>query len=465
MRTVLTLFLGFVAAAGAAADDVSQEMLENWPAWRGPLATGVAPLGHPPLEWDENTNVKWKVKIPGEGDSSPIVWGDKIFLTTAVQTDRPGEPEAVPDEGEKKTPTVGTSRGFRVPGYGIRKADHYWRFTVMCLDRRTGETVWEDVAKEVVPHEGRHPDGSYASSSPVTDGRNLYVSFGSRGVYCYDLAGKRKWSRDLGRMLMFNTFGEGTSPVVHGDSLIIDWDHQGESFLYCLDAATGQTRWKVPREESSTWATPLVVDFGGRTQVIVHGTPRVRSYDLKTGEPLWACGGQGPSAIPSPVTDGRAVYAMTGFITNSLFAIPLDAAGDISDDDEKVRWKSRRIGTPYVPSPLIYGELLYFTVGNKGLLTCVDTETGDVVVDRQRLEGISNVYASPVGAEDRIYITSREGTTVVIERGRFEKSGDKNRVAILATNKLDEQFDASPAVAGGQMFLRGSEHLYCISAE
>jgi outer membrane protein assembly factor BamB len=165
------------------------------------------------------------------------------------------------------------------------------------------------------------------------------------------------------------------------------------------------------------------------------------------------------------VSDGRMVFAMTGFITNSLFAIPLDASGDITDDDAKIAWKSRRIGTPYVPSPLIYGDLLYFTVGNKGMLTCVNAKTGEVVVDRQRLEGISNVYASPVGADDRIYITSRDGTTTVIERGRFEKSGDKNEAVVLATNKLDEQFDASPAVAGREMFLRGREHLYCISAE
>jgi outer membrane protein assembly factor BamB len=484
MRTVLTLFLGFIAAANCGAADVSQEMLENWPAWRGPLATGVAPLAHPPLNWDENTNVKWKVKIPGDGDSSPIVWGDKILLTTAVKTDRPGEPEPLPEtattdppdasaakadaakaDAAKSRPTVGTSRGFRVGGYGITKPDRYYKFVLMCLDRHTGRTLWEDVAIEAVPHEGHHPDGSFASASPSTDGKNVYVSFGSRGVYCYDLAGKKLWSRDLGRMLVFNTFGEGTSPVVRGDSVVVNWDHQGESFLYCLDAATGETRWKVPRDATTTWATPLVVDVNGRTQIVVHGTPKVRSYDLATGELLWTCAGQGPSAIPSPVTDGRIVYAMTGFITNSLFAIPLDSAGDISNDDAKVAWKSRKIGTPYVPSPLVYGDLLYFTVGNKGMLTCVDAKTGEVLVDRQRLEGVSNIYASPVGAQDRIYITGREGTTVVIERGRFEKSGEKNVVPLVATNKLDEAFDASAAVAGSQIFLRGAEHLYCISAE
>jgi outer membrane protein assembly factor BamB len=484
MRTILTLLLGFVtAAACCAADNVSQQSLENWAQWRGPLATGVAPLAHPPLHWDDNTNIKWKVKIPGDGDGSPIVWGDKIFLITAVKTDRPGKPEPEPqpkfapqeakpaakadaNDGQPdaaKKPAVAPSRGFR--GYGITTPEHYYKFVVLCLDRQSGRTLWEDVAAEAVPHEGHHPDGSFASASPSTDGKLLFVSFGSRGVYCYDLAGKKKWSRDLGRMWIMNMFGEGSSPVIHGDSVILNWDHQGESFLYCLDAATGETRWKIPRDPTSTWATPLVVDSNGNTQVIVHGTPRVRSYDLKTGELLWACGGQGPSAIPTPVTDGRTVYAMTGFITNSLFAIPLDATGDISNDDKKIAWKSRKIGTPYVPSPLIYGELLYFTVGNRGLLTVVDSKTGEVLVDRQRLEGAANIYASPVGAEDRIYIASRDGTTVVVERGRFETSGDKKAVPILATNKLDDQFDASPALAGSQLFLRGREHLYCISAE
>ena len=475
--TTLTFFLCTLAAIAQGAENtVSSEMLANWPQWRGPLATGVAPLGKPPVNWDENTNIRWKVKIAGDGDASPIVWNDKIFLITAVKTDRKGEPEPAPElaardakeaKDAKDDPSKSShskSRGLRLGGYGIAKPANYYEFIVLCLDRKTGKTIWQDVATEAVPHEGHHPDGSFASASPTTDGRQVYVSFGSRGVYCYDMQGQKKWSRDLGRMVIFNTFGEGCSPVVHGDSVIVNWDHQGGSFIACLDAGTGETKWKVDRDETSTWATPLIVETGSRTQVIVHGTLRVRSYDLKTGELLWACGGQGPSAIPSPVSDGKRVFAMTGFITNSLFAIPLDATGDITGDKEKIAWSTRKVGSPYVPSPLLDGELLYFTAGNKGILSCYDVNKGEAIVDRQRVEGISNIYASPVGADGHIYFTGRDGTTVVIERGKFEKDGDKQRIAIVATNKLDDSFDSSAAIGGGEMLLRGNEYLYSIAA-
>ena len=179
---------------------------------------------------------------------------------------------------------------------------------MICVDRRTGKTLWQQMANEAVPHEGHHPDGSFASASPMTDGKNLYVSFGSRGVYCFDLEGNPKWSRDLGRMKVINKFGEGSSPVVYGDTVIVNWDHQVGSFIIALDAKTGETQWKVDRDESSTWATPLVVEQADRMQVMVSGSKRVRSYDLKTGELIWACGGQTPSAIPCPVSDGKNVY-------------------------------------------------------------------------------------------------------------------------------------------------------------
>jgi outer membrane protein assembly factor BamB len=338
----------------------------------------------------------------------------------------------------------------------------------MCVDRESGRTLWQKIAREEVPHEGHHPDGSFASASATTDGKRVYVSFGSRGVYCYDMAGEQKWTRDFGHMTIFNRFGEGTSPVVHGDSLVLNWDHQGGSNIMCLDAATGETRWKVDRDETTTWATPLLVDRDGRTQVITHGVKRVRSYDLKTGELIWACGGQGPSAIPCPVTDGKLTFAMTGFMLNTLTAIPLDSSGDITQDKEKIAWK-RNQGTPYVPSPLLYGDLLYFTSSNKGILTVLKASTGEPLVDRQRLQGIQNIYASPVGAAGRVYLTSREGNTLVIKHGEFERAeGDEKtpgKPIILATNKLDDRFDASPVVIGNQMILRGREYLYCISAQ
>jgi outer membrane protein assembly factor BamB len=257
-------------------------------------------------------------------------------------------------------------------------------------------------------------------------------------------------------MTIFNYFGEGSSPVVHDDLVILNWDHQGGAFITALDARSGETVWKVDRDEYSTWATPLVIEHNGRTQVIVNGTQRVRSYDLKTGEIIWECGGQVRAAIPCPVSDGQLAFAMTGYIGNALFAIPLDSTGDITDTD-KIAWKRKEPGTPYVPSPLLYGELLYFTGSNRGLLSCLEAKTGTPLIDRKRLEGISNIYASPVAADNRIYFTGRDGTTVVVKVG--------GALEILATNKLDDRFDASAAIVGDEIILRGREHLYCIAAE
>jgi outer membrane protein assembly factor BamB len=435
----------FLATATARGADLNlpAPQLQNWGQWRGPLANGIAPLANPPTNWDENTNVKWKVKIPGKSTATPIVWGDQVILVTAIPTDREIELPPPPAEAPKNP-------------FNIRRPKNFHQFAVMSVDRRTGQTRWQQIAKEEVPHEGHHPDGSFASASPVTDGKQIYVSFGSRGVYCYDLEGNQKWSRDLGKMMIYNFFGEGCSPVVHGDSVIFNWDHQAGSFITSLDAKTGETKWKVDRDENTSWATPLVVEYNGRTQVIVNGTKRVRSYDLKTGEVIWECGGQVLAAIPCPVSDGQIAFAMTGYTGNALFAIPLDSTGDITDTD-KIAWKRKDPGTPYVPSPLLYGDLLYFTASNRGLLSCLNAKTGEPVIDRKRLEGIANVYASPVGAADRIYLTSREGNTLVIKRG-----GD---LEILATNKLDDRFDASAAIVGNQIILRGIENLYCISAE
>lgn len=477
----------FASVCLAAPSDAPPDVSKQWSQWRGPLANGVAPLATPPTAWAEDKNVRWKVEIPGDSTATPIIWGEKIFLITAIKTDRLGEPEPEAKSAEDKpaaddklasasdpksdapADAAGKKPGLRVRGFNnVAKPTNVFQFVVLCVDRATGKTLWQHLAKEAVPHEGHHPDGSYASASPTTDGKQLYVSFGSRGVYCYDLDGKQKWARDLGRMTIFNTFGEGCSPVVHGDSVILNWDHQLGSFIACLDAATGETRWKVDRDENSSWATPLVLDYDGRTQVVVHGSKRVRSYDLKTGELIWACGGQGPSAIPCPVSDGKLVYLMTGFITNTLTAIPLDSQGDITETKEKLAWK-RNTGTPYVPSPLLYGELLYFTASNKGILSVLNAATGQPVIDRQRMQNLENVYASPVGAAGHVYLTSREGTTVVIKHGQFDTSESsepgKAKAIVVATNKLLDRIDASPAMVDSEVFLRGRKYLYCIAED
>ena len=231
--------------------------------------------------------------------------------------------------------------------------------------------------------------------------------------------------------------------------------------------------WKVDRDETTNWATPLVVDYKGRKQLIVNGLKRVRSYDLKTGEVIWACAGLTPSAIPSPVSDGKNVYCMSGFLGTAAYAYPLDSMGDLTEADRKneapIAWKRRQPGTPYVPSPLLDGELLYFTASNKGILSCLNAQTGEPLIDRQRITGLENIYASPVAAADKIYLTSREGNTVVIKRGEIDKGTEgadsaKGKAIVMATNKLDDTFDASAAIVGDAIFLRGRENLYCIEA-
>jgi outer membrane protein assembly factor BamB len=315
--------LAALAATGRA--DFAEEAPTNWHRWRGPDATGVAPHGNPPLKWDAQTNIKWKVPIEGRGSASPIVWGDKIFLLTAVDTG-----QADPD------------------GAGSKNVHE---FKVICLSRAAGERLWERVAREQAPHESLHETNTPASGSPTTDGKFLYASFGSHGIYCYDLEGNLKWEKDLGDMRTRNEFGEGVSPVIHDDSLIVNWDQEGDSKIFVLDAATGDVKWQQPRDEVTSWNTPIVVEGGGRTQVVVNGSNRSRGYDLESGEVLWECGGQAFNAIASPVALGEVVYCMTGFRGNAVYAIPLDAKGDITGTDI-VLWHWDKAG-PYVSSPIL----------------------------------------------------------------------------------------------------------------
>ncbi|MEK6258267.1 MAG: PQQ-binding-like beta-propeller repeat protein [Planctomycetota bacterium] len=424
------------------AGDFSKERLHNWHQWRGPEASGVAPHGDPPVEWDQSRNVKWKVEIPGQGKSTPIVWENRIFVTTAVNTGKVVEGVPKPEDQPQRQ-------------FGIKFPNTLFRFVVLCLDRETGKTLWEQTAVEELPHEGHHGDNSHASASPTTDGQFVYVSFGSRGVYCYDLHGQQKWQKKLGNVSTRLSFGEASSPVVHGDVVLLIRDNETDSRILALDAKTGETRWEVPREESSAWATPLVVEHGGHTQVITNASRRVRSYDIADGKILWECGGQVGNVTPSPVLFGEQVICMSGYRGSAALSLPLKATGDITGSD-LIAWKFDR-DTPYVPSPLLYGDLLYFNKLNNGILTLLDARTGKPILESTRLQGLSNVYASPVGAADRVYFVGRDGTTVVLKRSAT--------LEILATNRLDDLIDASPAIAGKQFFLRGQKHLYCLQSQ
>jgi outer membrane protein assembly factor BamB len=415
--------------------------IEQWPHWRGPLATGEAPQADPPVTWSEKSNVRWKAALPGRGSSTPVVWGDSVFVAAAVDTKRAAKPEDIvraPKELERKTEVPGT----------------YHQFILFCFDRQTGAVRWQKIAAERVPHEGHHATHSYAAGSPTTDGKHVWVSFGSQGVYCYDFAGNLTWKRELGLMWTRFGFGEAVTPVLHGDALVLNYDQELKSRLIVLDARTGETKWEVERDDVTSWNTPCVVDHAGKGQIIVNGTKKARGYDLATGQLLWECGGNSINAIPSPLAADGVVYCMSGFLKYQAVAIPLGARGELTDS-AKLIWKHTK-GTPYCPSPLLVGGKLYFTQGNEVLLTCLDAKTGKTEIDRERLPLVTSFYGSPVAARGRIYLVDRDGTALVLKQG--------NTVEVLATNRLDDHFDASPVAVGRQLLLRGHENLYCLEA-
>ena len=408
-----------------------------WPQWRGPLANGVATAANPPLEWSETRNVRWKVEIPGRGSSTPIVWGDRLYLSSAIPVGVTGDAQHAPRGGLEP-------RGVH-------------RFVVMAIDRTTGRTVWERVAREQEPHEAAHTDnGAWANGSPITDGEHIYAYFESFGLYAYDMDGALVWEKDLGDKRMRNEFGEGSTPALHGNTLVIVWDHlNGDgSFVAALDKRDGKELWRQPREEIDTWATPLILEVNGRPQVIVPAQQRIRSYDLETGNIVWEGDGLTMNPIPSPVHEDGLVILMSGFRGNDLRAIRVaEARGDI-DGTNAVAWSFDR-DTPYVPSPIIANGVLYFLKTNSGILSAFDAKTGTPHYQNQRLEDLPNVFSSPVAAGDRVYFTGREGTTIVVKSGpTFE---------VLAKNMLDDGFDASPALVGNEMYLRGYTHLYAIA--
>jgi outer membrane protein assembly factor BamB len=396
----------------------------------------VSPTADPPTEWSETRNVRWKVEIPGRGSASPIVWGDRVYVTTAVPVGVSGDAQHAP-------------RGSVTPR-GVH------RFVVLALDRKTGKTVWERVAREQEPHEQSHVDnGTWASGSPLTDGERLFAYFESFGLYTYDLNGTLLWEKDLGDKKMRNEFGEGSTPALYGNTLVVVWDHiGGQSFVIALDKRDGKELWRVPRKEIDTWATPLVLNVNGRPQVIVPAMERVHAYDLENGSLVWESDGLTMNAIPSPVHADGLVFLMSGFRGNDLKAIRVaDAKGNI-DGTSAIVWSLDR-DTPYVPSPVLADGILYFLKSNSGILTAVDAKTGKPHYANQRLDGVPNMFASPVAARGRVYFPGREGTTLVIRSGPSYE--------VLAKNVLDDGFDASPALVGNEMFLRGYKYLYAIA--
>jgi outer membrane protein assembly factor BamB len=376
------------------------------------------------------------------GHATPIIRGDQIILLSAVPTDQKADiPETEGDQegNEWMSPS---------------STEYIHRFVVTSVDRNSGAIQWETTVREELPYSHTHQFGSWASGSPATDGEMIYAYFGSHGLYGLDFQGNILWEKDLGRMEKVMSFGEGSSPVVHKDRLIILRDHQGESNLVVMDKQTGNTIWEKPRDEISSWSTPLVVEVGGKTQLITSATNKVRSYDLNTGDIIWECSGLTRNVIPSPVYADGIVYVMSGFRGNALLAVDLSRAkGEITGTDAIVFTFDQN--TPYTPGPVLMGGKLYFLKANNGYLTCLDAGDGTPYYSNQKVEGINEIFTSPLGVRDRLYIIGTSGTGVVVKHGeQFE---------VLAQNQLNDRFFASPVVVENELYLRGEKFLYCIS--
>jgi outer membrane protein assembly factor BamB len=427
------------------AASLSVAYAENWPGWRGPGSLGISTEKGIPTQWDLSKNIKYKVEVPGLGHSSPIVWGDRIFVTTAVNAD-PAEAD-----WEKGFPRV------------QRKPDASevsWK--VLCYERDTGKLLWEQTAIRRKPVSPRHTKNSYASQTPVTDGTYVYAFFGDQGMYCYDFQGKLIWSRDLGNFTMRNGWGMGSSPVLYRNLLIQTCDQEtGQSFIVALDKKTGKTVWRDDRDELSSWSTPYLYLQGSRPELIVNATNAIRSYDPESGKLLWEC--RGPATkitTPTPTSSNGLIFVSSGFIaepTRPITAFRPGASGDITLKDGETKsaaiaWR-QLTAAPYIPSPIAYGDYIYVLL-DQGFIACYEAKTGKEVYGKTRIDIGAIFSASPVAVDGKLYCASEDGDVYVIKAGP--------EYALLAKNSLGESIMASPAVSDGRMFIRAIGHLYCI---
>ncbi|MFN9642793.1 MAG: PQQ-binding-like beta-propeller repeat protein [Pirellula sp.] len=464
---------------------------DNWPNWRGPQNNGASLTASPPTQWNASSGILWKSPIDGEGSSTPIVWDQQVILLSAFKTEKT-DPESSAQvqfsmdsesrfRSSSSNPEPEAPKTRRVPSVarvvessdvhsGIRdigrddrsggkRANPYptnvYKFLVSSFDLRTGAKNWQLPVVEESPHEGGHETNNFASCSPATDGKCIYVFWGSRGIFCLDMQGKMLWSSDLGQKYTRLQFGEGASAALHGNTLIVPWDHESESYLAALNTENGDLKWKTGRSpEKTTWATPVVVEVGDQTQVIMHGRV-VRGYDFRDGSLLWECDGQTENPIPTPLVYQQNVIVMSGYRGAACYSISLSSRGTVSSNSDSIRW-TYPFNTPYVPSPTLYQDKIYFLYENQALLTCLNAATGKPIYARKKIGELSDIYASVGSADGKIYIVDRTGTTAVVDAG---ESGE-----VIATNRVaeDETFDASPVFVNDRLLLRSNKHLYCI---
>ncbi len=429
-----------IAIPGAAADS-------NWPQFRGPSASGVG-AGSTVIEWngESGKNILWKTEIPGLGHSSPVIWGDRVFLTSAVAAS--GEPAL-------KLGLYGDVRP--VEGEGAQSLNVY------CLDRRSGKIRWQRTVASGQPKTKRHPKSTHANPTPATDGKHVVVFFGSEGLHAFDMNGKPLWSKDFGVLdagffVMPNAqWGFSTSPVIHQGKVIVLADVQKNGFLAALDVSTGKELWRKERNDVPTFGTPVVAPYtaGGarRGQVVVNGWKHIGGYDVESGAELWKLRGGGDIPTPTPVfLDGLVVITSSHGPGRPIYAIRTDAAGDITGNRAAFAWTQEKAGN-YMQTPLLHNGLGYFCLDN-GVLSVYQLATGERLYQQRLGEGQSGFTSSPVAAGDRLYITNEEGRTHVVTLGREFKE--------VARNELSEQVMASAAISGDILYIRGRRHLYAI---
>jgi outer membrane protein assembly factor BamB len=422
----------------------SPALAENWPGWYGPGGLGVSSLEKFPADWDMARNVKWKAEIPGLGHSSPIVWGNRVFVTTAASDDPAADDWA---------------KGFPMQSRSPDTSKISWQ--VLCFDRDTGALVWKRTAVRDTPVNYRHLKNSYASQTPVTDGTYVYAFFGDQGMYCYDFEGTLIWSRDLGDFKMRSDWGMGSSPVLYKNLVIQTCDQEtGQSFIVALNKNSGETVWKQQREELSSWSTPFLYLEGGRPELVVNATTAIRSYDPETGELLWQCRGPATSiTVPAPVASNGLIFVSSGFMRDPIRPVTAfipGAKGDVTpnegDKSDAIAWR-QDMAAPYIPSPIAYGDYVY-VLYDQGFWACYEAKTGREVYGKQRVGAGTNFSASPIVVGGRIFCFSEDGDVYVIKAGPdFE---------LLHTIAIGEGMMATPAVSDGKMFIRTVKHLYCI---
>ncbi len=433
------------AASASPAEARSQaEASEGWPQWRGPGGLGISTANGFPTEWAPDKNIAWKTEIPGRGHSSPAVWGDRIFLTTSVEGD------LVP--GNKAPVHLGFDRK---PGYlhpDSVGADRANALKVIAVDARSGKILWERTAYDGAMYDDRHRKNTYASSTIATDGRLLYAFFESAGLFCYDMDGGLKWKVSFGGLAKAG-LGPGTSPVLVGDLVIVQCDvEMGDgSFIAALDRKTGKEVWRTPRTNRRSWATPLIVQAAGRTELIASGAESVIAYDAKTGRELWRAEGVVSHPIPSAVAGQGLVVVTAGSQQKRALAIRPGGSGDLANT-EAIAWRYTK-GTAYVPSPILYDEFVYLMT-DKGLLTCLDVKTGALQYEGGRVPVPATFTASPVAFGGLLLLTSEDGETFVV------RAGPKHEV--IRTNSIGEPVYASAALANKTIYIRGEKHLFAI---